>query len=146
MWRSLSSLFCVEPLWGQTLPQLPAKLYSETLLVHHSSKQFPPRWNFKIQDWLVHKCFQRFMLTDKRILVVLCTTFVISHPVFCAFGRNNIRVEAFVAFFLWYLQLPWRKMTFRKPCIGAINTVHQRSEFILWKTQQRTVLLPCVPT
>lgn len=135
MWQSLSSLFYVEPLCGarHSLSYLQSCIVKLCLSITLRNS-FLPRWNFKIQDWLVHKCFQFFMLTDKRILLVLCTTFVISHPAFCAYGRNNIRVEASVAFFLWYLQLPWRKMTFGKPCIGAVNTVHQRSEFILRKT------------
>lgn len=98
MWQSLSSLFYVEPLCGARhslsyLQSCVGKLCLSTVSAKVELQAIR----------LVQKYFQFFILTDKRILLVLCTTFAISNPVFCAYGRNNIRVEAFGAFFLWYL-------------------------------------------
>lgn len=48
---------------------------------------------------LVHKCFHFFILTNKGKLLVLCKTFAISNPMFCACGGDNVRVDTFGAFF-----------------------------------------------
>lgn len=126
------SATCKAALWNCACP-----LFSETI----STK-------VELQaTGLVHKCFHFFILTDKGKLLVLCKTFAISNPMFCARGGDNVRVDTFGAFFLCYLQLPWRKMILAKPCVDAVNALHQRFVvFLLCKTHGTTVLLPCVPT
>ncbi|MGE9575512.1 hypothetical protein ACQP3C_31235, partial [Escherichia coli] len=36
-----------------------------------------------------------FILTGKRKLLVLCTTFAISNPMFCACRRDNVSINIF---------------------------------------------------